>query len=89
MEKRINFEGDVLDLVIVEEETSNWDIYYCDRNKQLYYIAKKKGCGSGWYGDIYHLKRNAIRFGFCYDHVTEKGIELGIDKMLEKINKYA
>lgn len=24
MEKRINFEGDVLDLVIVEEETSNF-----------------------------------------------------------------
>lgn len=82
MEKTINFEGDVLTLVIVEEPSSNWDIYYCDRNKQLYYIAKKKGCGSGWLGDLYHLKRLKIRFGFSYESITEKGVELGIDKIL-------
>lgn len=82
MEKTINFEGDVLTLVIVEEPSSNWDIYYCDRNKQLYYIAKKNGCGSGWFGDLYHLKRLKIRFGFSFESITEKGVELGIDKIL-------
>lgn len=89
MEKTINYENKELHLAIVEESTSNWDIYYCDENKQLYYIAKKKGCGSGRYGDLWHLRRIAIRFGYVYDHITEKGIELGIDKMLEKFNKYA
>ena len=83
MEKTINFEGDILTLVIVEEPTSNWDIYYCDRNKQLYYIAKKKGCGSGWFGDLWHLRRNKIRFGYSYDYITEKGYEIGIGKILD------
>lgn len=83
MEKTINFESDVLTLVIVKELSSNWDIYYCDRNKQLYYIAKKKGCGSGWFGDLYHLKRLKIRFGFSYESITEKGYEVGIGKILE------
>ena len=83
MEKTINFENKVLHLVIVEEKTSNWDIYYCDENKQLYYIAKKKWCGSGWFGDLYHLKRLKIRFGFNFKSITEKGVEIGIDKILE------
>lgn len=81
MENVIEFEGDVMSLVVVEKD-SNWNLYYCDRNKQLYYIAKKKGCGSGWWGDLYHLKRTKIRFGFSYESITEKGIELGIDKIL-------
>lgn len=68
----------VLTLVVIED--SNWDLYYCEENKQLYYIAKKDGCGSGWYGDLEHLKRIKRRFGFSYKSLTEKGKELGIDK---------
>ena len=87
MEKTINFEGKVLHLVIVED--GNWNIYYCDEDKQLYYIAKKKGCGSGWFGDLGHLKRITIKFGYSYEYVTEKGIELGIDKIFKLNEKYA
>lgn len=79
--KTINFENKILTLVIVRD--GNWDIYYCDADKQLYYIAKKKGCGSGWYGDIWHLRRNKIRFGYTYDNITEKGYEIGLGKILE------
>lgn len=81
MEKVINFENKDLSLVVVEKD-SNWDLYYCDEDKQLYYIAKKRGCHSGWWGDLYHLKRTKIRFGFSFERITKKGIELGIDKIL-------
>ena len=83
MEKTINFEGDILTLVIVEGPSSNWDIYYCDRNKQLYYISKKKGCRSGWFGDLLHLRRLKNRFGYSYEMITKKGYEIGIGKILE------
>lgn len=83
MEKTINFENKILHLVIVEEKTSNWDIYYCNENKQLYYIAKKKGCGSGWFGDLWNLRKLKIIFGYSYEMITKKGYEIGIGKILE------
>jgi hypothetical protein len=67
-----------LELIIVGD--ANWDYYYCDKNKQLYYVAKKNGCGSGWFGDLWHLQRVKRIFGFSYKSLTKKGKELGIDK---------
>lgn len=78
MENTVKDGNRILELAVIEE--GNWDLYYCKENKQFYYIAKKKGCGSGWWGDIYHLQCIKRRFGLPYIALTALGKELGIDK---------
>ena len=79
MEKTIIYDNKIIELAVIQE--GNWDIYYCKENKQFYYIAKKKGCGSGWFGDLYHIQNIKRRFGFSYIALTALGKELGIDKL--------
>lgn len=81
MEKTINYENKVLKLAVIRD--GNWDLYYCEDDKQLYYIPKKKGCGDGWWGDLYHLQNVERRFGFTYIAITELGKKIGIEKMLK------
>lgn len=79
MEKIIIYDKKIIELAVIQE--GNWDIYYCKENKQFYYIAKKKGCSSGWFGDLYHIQNIKRRFGFSYISLTALGKELGIDKL--------
>ena len=52
----IFYKNILLTLLKKTSKDENWD-YYIDDNKQVYYIAKNRGCESGWFGDLNHYNK--------------------------------